>query len=398
MTTYTYSVQNDLADGVNALRLSNEIRASAITVALDHIDVSGDDLMLVFKADLPTEDLAVLDGGQTGPAGGLLAAHDSAPVPPGTLPVEFLKPQFTWPKPANIGDRLWEFAYVFTHKETWWHGSIRVEDEIVGTGDGETKDFLLAHPFVIDLDHGLVSEERKIVPSQLGAQYKPIIRLDDVPAAEKKHGFLFFDPNAGSSSSSGGDPFEERDRLVAAEYADVVDPDGAYCIDYKKGIISFHTPPAQDVEIKATYYYSPLGAGSEFYLEPPAGKVFLLTDVEIQYTEDLVLTDEVRVGLQMYYPTLAPPPFRIDIPQSMGIYKGVHDFVNWSRGSFPVIPKAGGPIRGNKSPIIQLRFEYKSPVELYPSAGMRFKVWLPNHRPFRGSYASLTFYGVVVDE
>ncbi len=88
----------------------------------------------------------------------------------------------------------------------------------------------------------------------------------------------------------------------------------------------------------------------------------------------------------------------LGIPQSMGIYKGVHDFVNWSRGSFPVIPKAGGPIRGNKSPIIQLRFEYKSPVELYPSAGMRFKVWLPNHRPFRGSYASLTFYGVVVDE
>ena len=399
-TTYTYSIANDMPGGkVNPARLTDEIKASAITIALVGVSTNGDVLDIIFKAPISTEEITILDGDQTGPAGGLLAAHDNSPTVSSALPVEFLKPQLTWPKPVNIGDRLWEFSMVFTHKTTWWPSAIRVVNELVGTGDGTTKEFLLAHPFVIDLNHGLVSEERKIVPSteQGGTTFIPEIKVDGVIQDETQLGFLTTQSSSSSSSSS-ADPVAARIALADEQYADQFDPDAEFHIDYRNGIIHFFDAPANGAEIRATYFYSPLDAGSEFYLTPPAGKVFQLTDVEIQFTEDLILTDAVGVVLQMYLPQYAPPPTRFDIPQSAGIYKGIHDFVNWSRGAFPVIPVCGGSMRGNKSPIVQLRFQYQSPVELYPSYGMRFKVALPRHRPFRGSYAAMTFYGVTVDE
>lgn len=398
-TTYTYSIQNDMPGGVvNPARLADEITASAISIALVGVSTEGDVLSITFKAPISTEESTLLDGDQLGPAGGLLAAHDNSPTKSSPLPVEFQTPQFTWPKPTSVGDRLWEFSMVWTHKTTWWPSAIRVVDELVGVGDGVTTEFMLGHPFVIDLNHGLVSEERKIVPAaaQGGTSFIPAVTVGGVAQDETKLGFLTEQP--GSSSSSSGDPVGDRIRVADAEYADRFDPDAEFHLDYRNGLLHFFTPPAQDAEIRATYFYSPLGAGSEFYLTPPDGKLFSLTDAEIQYTEDMELTDAVEVVLQMYLPQYAPPPTRFDIPQSKGVYKGIHDFVNWSRGSFPVIPVAGGALRGNKSPIIQLRFQYQSPVELYPSLGMRFKVSLTNHRPFRGNYAALTFYGITTDE
>lgn len=80
ITTYTYSISNDMPDGsVNTSTLHDEIVASSITIALDSVDTEDDDLEIVFKAALPAADKVILDGGTTGPAGGLLLAHDNSP-------------------------------------------------------------------------------------------------------------------------------------------------------------------------------------------------------------------------------------------------------------------------------------------------------------------------------
>lgn len=85
-TTYTYSIANDLPDGaVNAGRLDMEIRASAIVTALASVSTAADVLTITFKDALSAGDKTLLDGDATGPAGGLLAAHDSSPSAPVAL-------------------------------------------------------------------------------------------------------------------------------------------------------------------------------------------------------------------------------------------------------------------------------------------------------------------------
>lgn len=74
MATYTYSISGDFPNAkVDLNRLTQEITASAITVALDHLGTDGDDCNIVFKADLPPGDETVLDG--------LVAAHSGEPLP-----------------------------------------------------------------------------------------------------------------------------------------------------------------------------------------------------------------------------------------------------------------------------------------------------------------------------
>jgi hypothetical protein len=57
---------------VNIAKLTKEIQASAITVALDHINSSGSACDVVFKAELSEEELTILDN--------VLALHNPAPI------------------------------------------------------------------------------------------------------------------------------------------------------------------------------------------------------------------------------------------------------------------------------------------------------------------------------
>ena len=62
MTTYTYSIQNNtLNQKVNSNSLTREILLSAIVTSLDHINTAGDQLDVVFKADLSQGDKTILD-------------------------------------------------------------------------------------------------------------------------------------------------------------------------------------------------------------------------------------------------------------------------------------------------------------------------------------------------
>jgi len=71
-TQFTYSVANDTANGLVALKkLTNEIRAAAISIALDGVSKSGDNLIVDFKADLAALEVSVLNG--------LISAHDGKP-------------------------------------------------------------------------------------------------------------------------------------------------------------------------------------------------------------------------------------------------------------------------------------------------------------------------------
>lgn len=77
MATYNYSFSDFPNETLNSVNLGNEIRASAITKALDYITTNGPIVSIVFKETLSAPELLILDGGTTNPAGGLIALHNA---------------------------------------------------------------------------------------------------------------------------------------------------------------------------------------------------------------------------------------------------------------------------------------------------------------------------------
>lgn len=93
---YSFNVATEFPGGkVNTARLSTEVQASSIITALARVDgaggtVSGDvrtggTVDIVFKAPLSAGDETTLHGDVTGPAGGLIAAHNNSPSNPAPL-------------------------------------------------------------------------------------------------------------------------------------------------------------------------------------------------------------------------------------------------------------------------------------------------------------------------
>jgi hypothetical protein len=73
-TKYTYSISADFPDHkVSPDRLTNEIRQSAIVVALDYIETLGDECDIWFKEALSPGDELILDG--------IVATHSGEPLP-----------------------------------------------------------------------------------------------------------------------------------------------------------------------------------------------------------------------------------------------------------------------------------------------------------------------------
>lgn len=76
--SYDYSLSADFPGGaIDCANLVDEIAASSIVTALNRIDSTGDSVSIVFASALSAGDKTTLDGDTTGPAGGLIAAHDN---------------------------------------------------------------------------------------------------------------------------------------------------------------------------------------------------------------------------------------------------------------------------------------------------------------------------------
>lgn len=85
-TKYTYSIQNDFPQHVVATdRLTGEIQASAISIALDRIDTAGDVCDIWFKDVLP--------GGDETTLAGIVAAHTGVPLPAEVVEVSVQGPR-----------------------------------------------------------------------------------------------------------------------------------------------------------------------------------------------------------------------------------------------------------------------------------------------------------------
>jgi hypothetical protein len=364
-TTYTYNIQNDFPSSkVNPGKLDSEIRSSDITIALNGITIHQETVDIIFREALSTYDKTILDGDTLHPAGGLIAAHDNSPSLPDDIPVAIHETLNVMSKPSDIGERLWCFSSNFCDKTSWFMGSTHVAEKSIGTGNGIAVQFSLGDTYIIDVTHGKVSQEDDLVPTAFGLEgstFSPVIKLD--AAVQDERGF---------DKDEGGD----------------------YEVDYVTGTVTFYSAPGTGVDVRASYFKA---NSSLNIVAPHAGHQLELEDIEVQFSKDLVLTTDTVAEIWAYNPYDLPN--KMYIPGTRGTYRTIHDFINWSRGSFPVIPKFGGDgPRALKDDIMQLRVSYRSPIILKSSQGAEWRMYLKDDIPLGGTFGTVTLYGTCNEE
>lgn len=107
--THTYAIGADMPGGaVNVGKLIMELEASDVVANI--VDVNGrlDVLKIVLDDDI-AGDKTIIDGDATGPAGGLLAAHDNTPND---------NPQPVMAEPGTEGGIIWNLAEYTTDPVT----------------------------------------------------------------------------------------------------------------------------------------------------------------------------------------------------------------------------------------------------------------------------------------
>jgi hypothetical protein len=350
MSIHGYSKAIDFPGGISLKQLFHEIKASAIFQELDQIKMTSDLVEISFKTDLTQLEKQLLDGLQINPAGGIIGKH--AAISP-----ELLE-NLIYPKYIDF-DRVWMFAHDLADKTTWFNKSIKVINEVLIGQDGVKVDFNLGHTHLIDLKHGLLSQEDLItLPNSTDRYYPVLIKNNDI-LIEREYG-----------ETSGGD----------------------FTINYATGVVTFFVAPLLLDTLSISYYYADQ---STLILAPGFGKRILLDFIEIQFSKNLDLTDEINVGVYTYNPYLGAPPSKFLYAPSLSIFKRAYDFINWTKGSYPIIPAFGGATRGFLNDIIQLRFEYNPPLDLRWSTGAELRVWTKHHREIGGDVATFCGYGKI---
>ena len=397
MTSYGPYDTDNLTNGINPSQLGAEITASSIITALDRIDTSGGSssqgvitggtYTLVFKTELSSGDKETLDGStdqaiEDPPSeGSLLAGHDAQPTDD-TVTVDVAnRPEVEVTLPDGLAhERIYGFSINLCDKTTWRGGAVEVVNELVGTGDGVTTQFNLAKGSaqnederIFDLSHGKTSDE------------------NDIPCPSGSNVGLYRDMGNGWSSTGsmagqvpqikvGG--VEKTERVVYAESG------GDYEIDYHTGQLTFYEAPAQDAEIRATYWYIGEDGPACVAIVPGAGRKVSIQRIEVQSTTDVVMNDSLINNVYLGTPPGGTPARRPTV------IKNMFDLINWAHGSYVQIPAQGGTIRGTQEAINIHRVEYLSSIPLLSSLQMYLRIFLENGIEFGGTWATIVIYGI----
>jgi len=252
-------------------------------------------------------------------------------------------------------------SHDWTDPTTWAESAVRVVNE-VATDEGAHTSYALAHVNVIDTYHGKVSQEDFLLSSG-GFSYRVAVTVNDVAKVEQ-------DPHYGT----GGD----------------------FTVNYAAGKVVFLSALDPTDVVKVTYHYA---TNSTFTVKPEAGKSLKLEFAEVQFSDDVEVTDSVLFQaygfVDVFAPQLMPGiPSGTKIPLGNPVvYKAISDFQNDAVKSHPVYPAFGGNgWRGSPHSLIIMDWDYVSATNLRADYGMEIRLSLQHNTPFGGWYATATFY------
>jgi len=369
---YPYALTSFLNTKVDIQTLSEEILASDITIALNSISSGATSCSIWFKAELSSDEEGLLDvvvashTGEAKPLGDLVTIVGQNPDTK-AVPVSLI---------GRVGSDSIRASHDMCHKETWFENSNRVvREHLLDTGDGFTWES--ENPWWIDTRHGRVHKEHLLLNDQGDHLYDEIIYVDNVKMDPR--------PPFCVDWSEGGD----------------------YYIEYYTGRVIFRESQyGKDVE--ATYSYSPDEEGSSVWvLEPDEGEVIEINQAEVQFSKDIVMTDDIYYEVYGYVEAFAPSlavsgggsiPDGTRIQLDYTLYKTLYQLMDEARGAYPLIPAVGGATsphnfgRGMDNEFLIFPFIYGTVREIKSSLGMQLRCRQLNDIPFEGERATVTFY------
>lgn len=275
----------------------------------------------------------------------------------------------TWP---TEGARTTVISPNWADPTTWYSSSTHISHEVASATTPGTV-YQLAHSNIIDTSHGKISGEGVLVSS----------------------GALCCTLTVSGTVSGTGVFYTEVDPHTGV---------GDYTLDYLTGVITFSPAIAADAEVKATYHYE---TGSLFTIAPTAGKALKIKNAEVQFSDDVEVTDTVLFQLFGLVDVFAPQLLQVNggpYPPGTKIllntiaYKTMMDYINESNGALPAVPQLGGA-GWRASPALHVfPWRYQAMTELKSSLGLEIRISLEHEVPFNGTVATATFYCLSEDE
>jgi hypothetical protein len=366
--TYPFTISTDFPNGKVATdRLTSEIQASSISIALDNIGTAGDTCNVTFKDGLADADLETLRGLVAAHTGSALPDNTASPVTlvSGTTPISVTADgRLRIASEKTSQQRTTLYSPDWTDPTTWYQAAERMVDE-VATDSGDHLTYSLAIGNVIDLWHGKVLDEDNLVDAN-GNSYRVAVTVNGEAKTEQ-------DPHYGT----GGD----------------------YTVDYVAGTITFLSALNADDEVLVTHHRM---TASTWTVSPTAGKNLIVDFAEVQFSADVEVTDSIEFSLWGYVDVFAPQlmpgvPSGTKIPLGATLrYKSMTDFQADAVRAYPSYPPLGGNSwRGSPQAIHILDWDYVGSLTLYSAYGMEMRIRLQHDTPFGGWYATATFYCLV---
>lgn len=231
------------------------------------------------------------------------------------------------------GDASTAVSHNYADPSSWFTGSLPVVNEVLTLDTGTT--FKSAHPYWIDLRNGRCYDEDNIM---LANANKWEIKI----------------------------------------YIDGILQTSGYTLDVKAGKVTFSSLPAGTVT--ASYYYADK---SYFVVKPRPGKVLSIKAAEVQFTTDIQIKSPFIFEAWVNHPVYGYIP----VPGSQIAYKNAKDFVSACNEGQGLIPAWDGLLDVHVFP-----FNYARPKPIKSSQGVEIRVYIKDHKPVSGQFATATFY------
>lgn len=369
---YPYSISEDFTGLVSPYTspdcdsLTQAIRDSAITIALDFIGIAGDLCDIWFKAELSEGDETILEG--------IVAAHTGKPLEEATPHIGEFGEMLVSNRPLPSTQEFYEqnkHMVTLTDKTTWFELAEEVINEILSTTDPNYKVYDSDHTHWIDLFHHRVMDEENL---PLIAQYQVEVKVDDEPMLQCHN---IWDASA-------------------KQLDDSLIPSDEFFVYYDTGKIIFGSSQEGNT-VKASYYYA---TTFRYIMRPSPGKVLEVRNAEVQGSLDLVYTCSIAFQLWGYNPYAGFNPAYGKVPWQVPMILGSQwNFLSEGKGNYPSAIAIGGDYhygqvsRGMVKGGIIMPFPYNTSKILKSSLGMEMRVFfLEGEGPWLGEFGNATFY------
>ncbi len=307
MTTYNFVKKTE------PTQLENEIKASAIVIAVDHISGSETSTDVTFKASLSPEEEVILDAIITAH---VISAIESTPTMIATKKNTLEgNPIFTAEK-SFLGKSASMTTPDFTTRTTWYYDAEAVADEIMTTSDNllydQSRDYSSLHREWINWTR--VTERASYTNQKL------VVKKNDI--------------------------------IITS----------GFTVNYELGQITFAEENDPGDVIKVSYYY-PRSSRFDLVIDSPG--VLLVDYIEVQFSEGCTFPEGSYMSFQPIYNGPAIPAFGIpantDVVLKDYRYYDADDYLNSSTGGMS-IPKFGRLTK----PIIILPWNYLTGKTIKP--------------------------------